>query len=559
MAIAIESVKILNIRRSFGTPVTLRNKGYHISVYRDQIIRPKELSDWSIISIAEFDDDEIMNSRSYILAMLSLSKTFLCLSIVWRAIASPTSQVPLEYANPNKGTATLALARLQSRSPNRKGTILTNPGGPGGSGVDFLIARAGDLISNVTDGEFDVLSWDPRGVNHSSVFVDGIEARGNFTDENDLISFFSKVNQTDKLIVETGQKCVEANDFLQFVGTVCLPESRFFEYTVIFGPQASTVRDMVSIWDCVEKENDAMRCTLIATLNDADGTLLGFAETCAQAGPANCSIAQANSTGPEIVSELETLIDTAYNLTKLGLNNVTSFDFMLFPIAWSEIVLPEIELFESVLEGEASALTTKRRRRSLSQKGIPPSSDTIIDPTVASFVSELAITCVDSIDQPEITTQILFETLVNVTHQISPIFGETLVNQPPAFCHRFPTRAVERFTGPFNHTLAFPVLVIGNTADPVTPFQNAQKVANLLGKSARLIKQDGFGHTSIAMNSDCTQSIVRDYFFTGAPLFTKASRKWSYLPHRSSTVPTEYDYRISERSKSLVHIRIRVI
>ncbi|GJJ10322.1 hypothetical protein Clacol_004548 [Clathrus columnatus] len=85
-------------------------------------------------------------------------------------------QVPLDYANPNKGSATLALARLQSRSPNRKGTILTNPGrclisilslgdsqsllqgGPGGSGVDFLIGRAGDLISNVTDGEFDILS-----------------------------------------------------------------------------------------------------------------------------------------------------------------------------------------------------------------------------------------------------------------------------------------------------------------------------------------------------------------------------------------------------------------
>ncbi|GJJ10320.1 hypothetical protein Clacol_004546 [Clathrus columnatus] len=70
--------------------------------------------------------------------------------------------------------------------------------------------------------------------------------------------------------------------------------------------------------------------------------------------------------------------------------------------------------------------------------------------------------------------------------------SESEIN-PPAFCHRFPTRvvdAVERFIGPFNHTLAFLVLVIGNTADPVTPLENAQKVANLLGKSTRLVKQD---------------------------------------------------------------------
>lgn len=260
-------------------------------------------------------------------------------------------------------------------------------------------------------------------------------------------------------------------------------------------------------------------------MNDAEAALLGFAENCAEAGPANCSIAQAGSTGPEIFFQFQDLINTAYNLTKQGLNNVTSFEgrnslweLMFFPNLWFSTGIPEIELFASTLEAEASSLVSNSTslRRSFSKRGIPPSSDAIIDPTVASFISELAITCVDSVDQPEITTQLLFEVLVNVTQQISPIFGEVLANQPPSFCHRFPIRASERFTGPFNHELAFPILVIGNEADPVTPFIGAQKIANLLGSSARLVKQDGFGHTSIAMNSDCTQSIVREYFFTGA-------------------------------------------
>ncbi|GJJ10317.1 hypothetical protein Clacol_004543 [Clathrus columnatus] len=506
-----------------------------------------------------------MTSYASILKTSTLLETELLTAYQMKPFDARLSQlvrgaVPLDYANPNKGSATLALARLQSRSPNRKGTILTNPGGPSGSGVSFLIERAGDLISNVTDGEFDILSWDPRGVNHSrplitcgfstaesfqdffanTIIQNGIEARGNFTDEDDLVSFFSKVNETDNLIVETGRKCVEANDFLQFVGTTAV------------------VRDMVSIWDCVEPSETGLNYwgfsygtvignyfanmfpervgrvvidgvvdpvgwatkpsiaehTIAATLNDAEDTLLGFAETCVQAGPANCSLARANSTGPEIFSELETLIDTAYNLTKQGLNNVTSFEIRAFlwglmadPVFWSSTGVSEIEQSELVLESEANTLASKSQRRSLVGGGIPASSDTIIDPAAAAFFAELAINCVDSIDQPDITTQFLFETVVNVTQQISPLFGEVLIVQAPVFCHRFPTRAVERFTGPFNHTLAFPMLIIGNKADPITPFQNAQNVANLLGESARLIQQDGFGRSATNGVTHCKPDI----------------------------------------------------
>jgi len=79
------------------------------------------------------------------------------------------------------------------------------------------------------------------------------------------------------------------------------------------------------------------------------------------------------------------------------------------------------------------------------------------------------------------------------------------------YCHRFLARAVERFTGPFDHVLANPIIIIGNKvcfqviereilliyrgakADPTTPFANAQKIADTLGSSARLLKQDAFG------------------------------------------------------------------
>ena len=52
---------------------------------------------------------------------------------------------------------------------------------------------------------------------------------------------------------------------------------------------------------------------------------------------------------------------------------------------------------------------------------------------------------------------------------------------------------MERFSGPFNAELSNQILVIGNKADPITPFRNAKVVADLLGDSAQLAQQDGFG------------------------------------------------------------------
>jgi hypothetical protein len=85
----------------------------------------------------------------------------------------------------------------------------------------------------------------------------------------------------------------------------------------------------------------------------------------------------------------------------------------------------------------------------------------------------------------------------------------------PYACHKWPARSVERYQGPWNHTLKNPILVIGNKADPITPFAGAKAVAEMLGLSAILVEQDGFGHTSTAEHSDCTTSIIQKFFTEG--------------------------------------------
>jgi hypothetical protein len=50
----------------------------------------------------------------------------------------------------------------------------------------------------------------------------GIEARGNFTDPDDLAAFFNQVNATDAIFNKTGQACMESDGaFLKYMGTVC--------------------------------------------------------------------------------------------------------------------------------------------------------------------------------------------------------------------------------------------------------------------------------------------------------------------------------------------------
>ena len=57
-----------------------------------------------------------------------------------------------------------------------------------------------------------------------------------------------------------------------------------------------------------------------------------------------------------------------------------------------------------------------------------------------------------------------------------------------------------------------PIIVIGNKADPATPFLDASRLAGGLGDSAVLVELDGYGHTSFRQISTCIVDIVKNFF-----------------------------------------------
>jgi hypothetical protein len=75
-----------------------------------------------------------------------------------------TAVVPLDYDRPKGRQISLALARLPAGDPSRKiGSLFLNPGGPGGSGVDFVIGAGPFLYSDEVRARFDLVGFDPAG------------------------------------------------------------------------------------------------------------------------------------------------------------------------------------------------------------------------------------------------------------------------------------------------------------------------------------------------------------------------------------------------------------
>ena len=79
-----------------------------------------------------------------------------------------TVTVPLDYGNPGGQTITIALKKLPASDGDAEhGSLFTNPGGPGGSGIQELEAQATALPEELR-ASYDIVGFDPRGVGQST-------------------------------------------------------------------------------------------------------------------------------------------------------------------------------------------------------------------------------------------------------------------------------------------------------------------------------------------------------------------------------------------------------
>ncbi|MDX3128168.1 alpha/beta fold hydrolase, partial [Streptomyces scabiei] len=88
----------------------------------------------------------------------------------WRDCEVPgfqcaTMKAPLDYAKPDAGDIRLAVSRRKATGPGeRLGSLLVNPGGPGGSAVGYVQGYAGIGYPAEVRARYDMVAVDPRGV-----------------------------------------------------------------------------------------------------------------------------------------------------------------------------------------------------------------------------------------------------------------------------------------------------------------------------------------------------------------------------------------------------------
>jgi hypothetical protein len=94
-----------------------------------------------------------------------------------------------------------------------------------------------------------------------------------------------------------------------------------------------------------------------------------------------------------------------------------------------------------------------------------------------------------------------------------------LVGPPLAWqtemCAAWPAAAAQdRYAGPWNRRTASTILVMGNTGDPITPYQSSVAMSRDLAR-ARLLTIRGYGHTEYKNPSTCATSYEVSYLLTG--------------------------------------------
>jgi pimeloyl-ACP methyl ester carboxylesterase len=135
-----------------------------------------------------------------------------------RTLDCGTLRVPIDYEQPHQGSVGIAVIRAKATKPSlRIGVLVGNPGGPGVSGVDFLLSIAHAPGASRLREVFDIVSFDPRGVGRSR------EVRCDFTlpPEPSLSDDAALAEFLDELGRRHAHACLDQNGpFVTHIGTM---------------------------------------------------------------------------------------------------------------------------------------------------------------------------------------------------------------------------------------------------------------------------------------------------------------------------------------------------
>ncbi|MCI3224455.1 alpha/beta hydrolase [Streptomyces sp. NP-1717] len=448
----------------------------------------------------------------------------------WRGCGVPdfqcaTMKAPLDYDKPDGTEIKLAVARKKATGPGKRlGSLQVNPGGPGGSAVDYLQGYAGIGYPAPVRARYDMVAVDPRGVSRSAPVecLTGKEMDA-YTQVDQTPDDTAERNLLAASYKKLAQGCAKRSaEILPHVSTIEAARDMDILRAVLGDKKLSYVGASYGTFlgatyaELFPKRvgrlvlDGAMDPSLPAEEMNRDQTA-GF-ETAFSAFAADCvkqpdcplgteSAADAAQRMKSFFTRLDTRPVPTGEPRRLGESLATTgvINAMYDESGWPGLR----DSLTSAMDGDGSGLLA------LADSYYEREGD-------GSFSNLMyANAAVNCLDLPAaFTAPADVDKAIPSFQQASPVFGTALAwaglncaywpTEPTGTPHRIAAKG------------APPILVVGTTRDPATPYKWAQSLAGQLS-SGVLLTYDGDGHTAYGRGSDCVDTAINTYLIEGTP------------------------------------------
>lgn len=431
-----------------------------------------------------------------------------------------TIQVPLDWAHPEGQTISLAIARDAATGKDPVGSILVNPGGPGASAIDFLSTMDTIMSAEVRD-EYDLVAFDPRGVQRSTPVTcyDGPQM-DQLTAADFNLSTDAGVQQQTDAWGAFGKACAaKTGPALGHVDTVssardmdvvrALVGDRTLNYLgYSYGTKLGATYAALYPTTVGRMVLDSALDPTLDGDQMAAGQAVGF-ENALRAYVTSClsgSGCPLTGSVDAAMAQIKAMLDATHTKplpTTSGrrLTAPLAFTGIAYPL-YSQQAWPQLtEALRAALAGDGTVLLA------LSDAYYDRASNgTYTTNTTEAFS---AINCLDLKATTDLTTM---RSEAAAIEKAAPTVGEFFAYSG-TLCAQWPEPYVGGLPD-YSAKGAPPILVIGTTNDPATPYVWAQALAKELS-SGVLLTHVGQGHGVYGLGNQCATSAVDDYFLDG--------------------------------------------
>ncbi|WP_035776418.1 alpha/beta fold hydrolase [Arthrobacter sp. H5] len=453
-------------------------------------------------------------------------QAFYAQEVIWEEceedFVCATVTVPLDYGDPSAASIEIAAIRADS-SGEAQGTILLNPGGPGGSGFNTVRDSVDFVTTDRLRETYNVLGFDPRGVNRSSAVEcltdeERDDAREDFLPAG--ISDEEALGILEAEAAEYADLCAErTGELLGFVDTESAAKDMDILRAIAGDKQLNFLgfsygTQLGATYAELFPENvgrfvldgavDPSLSSEGITLGQAkafEKALRGYVADCQTKN--DCPLPEGLEEGVAVIQDLFESVEESPMTADDGrlVTVATFFQGFILPLYDSASWPALTAAIDLVLQGDPSEIL---RFADLSAERAPDGE--YLTNGTAAFI---AINCLDY--PMETDPEAMAEDAAELA-EASPTFGKYL-SYGGVTCDAWEHEPVLE-PAPVSAPGAAPLLVIGTTGDPATPYEWSLALADQL-ESAVHVTWEGEGHTAYGRSGECIENIVDSYFIDG--------------------------------------------